>query len=341
MEAALGELAHGRAAALELEGEPGIGKTRLLAELSRRADERGHLVLTGSASELERELPFWVFVDALDDYVRSVPPAVLDGLPQDELARVLPPAGGVPRALAMPDERHRAHQALRELLGVLAARQPLVLALDDLHWADSGSLELLGALLRRPAAGPVLLVLAVRPRQIPDALLGVLERAHRAGTVSRLSLSPLSRDEARTLLGDTADTVYDESGGNPFYLQQLARAVGRTGALPRDVTAALAEELALLSPEARALLQGAAVAGDPFAPELAAAAAGDLPRELEVLDELLATDLVRPTDVPRRFRFRHPLVRRAVYDGAPGGWRLGAHERAAAALAAAGASAAA
>jgi hypothetical protein len=90
------------------------------------------------------------------------------------------------------------------------------------------------------------------------------------------------------------------------------------------------------------LLQGAAVAGDPFAPELAAAAAGiDERAALDALDELLRLDLVRTTDVPRRFRFRHPLIRRAVYDGAPGGWRLAAHERAAAALAAAGASAAA
>jgi DNA-binding CsgD family transcriptional regulator len=228
------------------------------------------------------------------------------------------------------------------LLGSLAARRPVVLALDDLHWADSGSLELLGALLRRPPSGPVLIALAMRPRQVPERLLPVLERAHRAGTLTRLELSALSRYEAHQLLGDTADAVYDESGGNPFYLQQLARSLGRTGQLPRDVMASLAEELALLSECARTVLEGAAVAGDPFAPELAAAAADvDEIDALEALDELLRLDLVRATDVPRRFRFRHPLVRRAVYDGAPAGWRLAAHERAAAALATAGASAAA
>ena len=75
IDAALGELERGRPVALELEGEPGIGKTRLLAELGRIADERGCLVLSGSASELEHELPFWVFVDALDEYVRGLPPA--------------------------------------------------------------------------------------------------------------------------------------------------------------------------------------------------------------------------------------------------------------------------
>ena len=90
------------------------------------------------------------------------------------------------------------------------------------------------------------------------------------------------------------------------------------------------------------VLEGAAVAGDPFEPELAAAAAERSEASaMDAIDELLELDLVRETDVPRRFRFRHPLVRRAVYEATPGGWRLGAHERCAQALAARGASAAA
>ncbi|WP_053227591.1 helix-turn-helix transcriptional regulator [Solirubrobacter soli] len=310
--------------AIELVGEPGIGKTRLLAELEAMADDRGCLVLSGSASELERDLPFWVFVDALDEYVRGLPPAVLEPL-NGELDRVLSQSAG-----GLADERHRAHQAVRELLVILASRQPLVLMLDDLHWADPGSLELLGTLLRRPPQAPVLLALAVRPRQVPEKLLPSLERANRGGTLTRIELTALSRADAKALHGDAADSVYEESGGNPFYLQQLARSLGRTGQVPRDVTAALSEELALLGEDAHKLIRGAAVAGDPFVPELAAAAA-DLGEHaaLDALDELLRTDLIRPTDVPRRFRFRHPLVRRAVYDGAPAGWRLGAHERAA------------
>ena len=330
---ALAELEQGRPVALELAGEPGIGKTRLLAELASRADARGWLVLAGSASELEDELPFWVFVDALDEYVHGLEPRQLDSMDDDaraELAHVLPSMGD---AAPLPPERYRTHRAIRQLLEALARARPLVLVLDDLHWADQASIELLGSLLRRPPAG-VLLALAMRPRQRPERLQGPLERARGAGTLTRLELGALTADEARRLLGGAvSDELFEESHGNPFYLQQLARFPDA-----RTVSAALAEELALLREEVRRVLEGAAVAGDPFEPERAAAAAG-VPEAaaLEALDELLRLDLVRPGDVPRRFRFRHPLVRSAVYETAPAAWRLGAHERAAEALAAQGA----
>ena len=363
LDRALAALDRGRGGVLALAGEPGIGKSRLLAELAARAESRRQLVLSGSASEFERDLPFWVFVDALEEFIEGLEPHRLDALDDEarsELALVFPalsrfaPAGGA----ALPHERYRSHRAVRDLLERLTAIKPLVLVLDDVHWADSASVELLGALLRRPPVAAVLIALAVRPRQTPDRLSAALERAHRAGVLTRVEVGGLTRGEAGEFLGEAvggavATALFDESGGNPFYLEQLARAVtvegtGAAPALPLErlqvppgVAAALAEEIALLSDGARLVLGGAAVAGDPFEPELAAAAAATAEASaLEALDELLRIDLVRPTDVPRRFRFRHPLVRRAVYESTPGGWRLGAHERCTRTLAARGAPAA-
>jgi ATP/maltotriose-dependent transcriptional regulator MalT len=360
LDEALTELEHGRPSAIELVGPAGIGKTRLLRELGARADARGHLALSGSASELERDLPFGVFVDALDEYVEGIDQRRLermDDAVRAELSQIFP-ALAAPSAAPALGERYRIHRAVRELLEQLAATQPLVLILDDFHWAESASVDLAVAFLRRPPAARVLLALAARPRQLPERLASALERAHRDGTLSRVELSPLTRGEARELLGRRAEDplvaeLYDESGGNPFYLEQLARASGPRATAGREVTlggvevppmvaAALTEELTLLSDAAREVLEGAAVAGDPFELELAAAAtAMPEPESLAALDELLRLDLVRSTDMPRRFRFRHPIVRRAVYETTPAGWRLSAHQRAAEALAAHGASAAA
>src|SRR6266545_4411844 len=182
---------------------------QVLAELAARADARGQLVLSGSASELERDLPFSVFVDALDEYVRGLERSRLADLDDDvrtELAHVFPSltALATEREVALQHERYRSHRAVRELLEQLASAQPLMLVLDDLHWADPASVELLGTLLRRPPAARVLLALAIRPRQVPERLSAALERAH-------------------------PTVLYEESGGNPFYLEQLARSLDRAG----------------------------------------------------------------------------------------------------------------
>jgi predicted ATPase/DNA-binding NarL/FixJ family response regulator len=361
LEEVLDELERGRPGATALIGEPGIGKTRLLRELAGRGDARRWLVLIGSASELERDLPFAVFVDALDEYLESLDPKQLGRLDEEvrtELAHVFPSLSSLAttRDVALQHERYRTHRAVRALLEHLADIGPLVVVLDDVHWADAASVELLGALLRRPPAAPVLMAMALRPRQMPERLWAALERAHRTGALTRIELGPLTSDEMRELLGDDVDTadaavLYEESGGNPFYLEQLARSPERAAeetsaaedslggiGVPLAVAASLSDELAALSDGGRIVLQGAAVAGDPFEPELAAAAAGTSElTAMDAIDELLRLDLVRTSDVPRRFRFRHPLVRRAVYEGTGGAWRLGAHERCSDALAARGA----
>ena len=207
----------------------------------------------------------------------------------------------------------------------------------------------------------MLIALAVRPRQMPERLSSALERAHRVGILDRLELGALTRREAREFLGDAVEDaasidLYDESGGNPFYLEQLARSLDR---VPEDTSAdsrafvgrsrrtagrrrsALAEELALLSDDARLVLEGAAVAGDPFEPELAAAAAS-------APEAVSARGTGRtPTARPHSPDRRAPPVSLPAPARPTGGlrvdaagWRLGAHERCAGALAALGAPAA-
>jgi DNA-binding NarL/FixJ family response regulator/tetratricopeptide (TPR) repeat protein len=359
LEAALDALDQGGPACVTLEGEPGIGKTRLLRELRARAEGRGHVVLAGVAAEFERELPFSVWVDALDAYVVS------QDLDQEgawtpelalELGQVLPSLRqGNGAAGAVADERYRAHRAVTQLLGLVARDQPLVLVLDDLHWSDGASIELIAALVRRAPSAPVLLALAFRPGQASERLAAAAAQP----SVRRLELGQLSEAEAAQMLAQVDATsmsaIYRHGGGNPFYLEQLGRAT-ETGQLaglidggpaddrigvPAAVGGAIAGELESLSTASRRLLDAAAVAGEPFEPDLAAAIAELSEAEaLDALDDLLAVDLVRPTQVPRRFSFRHPLVRAAVYESVRGGWRLAAHARAADALAARGAAAA-
>jgi DNA-binding CsgD family transcriptional regulator len=346
---------------VQIAGEQGIGKTRLIAELCASAERLRYLVFIGRSAEFEQAEPFGVLVDALDDYLSSLDHRELDDLDVelDELASVFPALARLvgDRIATLPAERYRAFQAVRVLLDALSRRRPVVLALDDLHWADAASVELISYLLRRPPRRRVLVVMAFRPAQLPKRFVPVIEASTRESHVVRLNLDPLTREEARGLLDPglprpVSDELYRLSGGNPFYLGELARAARRgggdafgspagtgAGLIPAAVQGVLAEEVSVLSPRAHALIQGAAVAGDPFEVGLAATV-GDAPEgdELVALDELLDADLVRPSAIPRRFEFRHPLVRHAVYEAAGPGWRIGAHARAAAALAAQGAS---
>src|SRR5204862_6879565 len=181
----LGEVDQGIPSAIALIGEPGIGKTRLLAEFAHSADQSGRLVLAGSASELERDLPFSVFVDALDEYLRGLSPDGLAELDEDvraELSHVFPSlsALGTASGVALQHERYRSHRSVRALLEELAKTRSLVLVLDDVHWADSASVGLLGALLRAPPAAGVLIFVAVRTQQLARRLSSALALADRA-----------------------------------------------------------------------------------------------------------------------------------------------------------------
>jgi ATP/maltotriose-dependent transcriptional regulator MalT len=356
LERVLDEACAGSPQIVFVTGEPGIGKSSLLAELLIQAEQRGCLALRGSAAEFERDLPFGLIIDALDEYLESLAPSAFHSLETETLAEL----GGVFPALRSLDpgwdnpttaaERHRAYRAARELMERLAVKQPLVLVLDDLHWADGASLELASHLFRRPPRARVVLAVALRRRQVDHATQAVMDSSlQESESVHSIALGPLVPADAQALVGlaDQAEAqrVYRRSGGNPFYMLELTR--GRSdrersaddeGDVPSAVVAAIVRELDGLSAPARRLAEAGAVAGDPFELDLALAAArlGE-PEALDAIDELGARELVRSAGAPRRFHFRHPLVRHAVYESCAPGARLAAHEHCANALAAQGA----
>jgi predicted ATPase len=225
---------------VELAGEPGIGKTRLLAELAADAQRRGYPVLSGRATEFERDAPYGLWVDAVEPHLHSLDPARLHALAGGDLAALavaLPAFGDLLDAPAPPAERYVVHRAMRGLLERLAATRPLVLCLDDVHWTDPASLDLIAVLARRPPERGVVLAVAYREGQAPPALVAALGEAARIALAERLALAPLSQAEAAALCGDLAPELYRLSGGNPFYLEQLVELVVRLGEHDREALA--------------------------------------------------------------------------------------------------------
>ena len=345
---ALDDLARG-SVLLGVAGDPGIGKTRLLTELAALARQQGRLVLSGQAAEFEQDAPFAVVKNVLEDQLRELDPARLAGLAPAErgLLRAIFPAitayaatdGGRDTTL-IAAERYRLHRAIRAQLDILAEPAGLVLILDDLHWCDDGSAELLAHLLRHPPAGPVLLAFAYRPRQLNARLHHEVVIATRRRAVTIIDVGPLTFAEAAALLpkdlsADGRHQLYAAGEGNPFYLEFLSRGTVAEGAgalaseeVPAVVGAALAGEFGRLAVAEQRVAQAAALAGDVVDSRLIAVIA-DLPEPatLDAIDELGRRDLIRRHGTS--FTFRHPLLRSAAYHQAPPGWRVAAHRRAA------------
>ncbi|WP_280246473.1 helix-turn-helix transcriptional regulator [Nocardia abscessus] len=347
----------GSLCALGVRGEPGIGKSRLLEELCKRAEAAGFDVLVGRGVESERNVPFGIFVDALDKSFGSLAPEASAGMGCerfDELAAVFPSwAGrGGQAANRLEMERSEFHRAVRAAFDQIAARKPVVLALDDVHWADPASAELIRHLLRSLVPRMVV-ALSFRPRQAAGLLLDAVAQAAQENLLEELELAPLTIAEAAEALGERPDSpivqaLYSESAGNPFYLEQLARhhsarpaigdfvveRQGSTATIPTNLRRMISQEVSSLAPDTLRVLQAGAVAGDPFEVELVTAiAAAEKTQVLESLFELEEIDLVRPGTTPGQFCFRHPVVCRVVYEESMPGWRFSAHKKAAAALA--------
>lgn len=353
---------------LQITGEAGIGKTRLLVVGVERAIDAGYVVLNGRATEFDTDEPYGVFLDAFDHTFADRARDALNALAAEErgeLAGVFPALaartdadGPAPTAGGVGGDRYRLHRAVSALLDAFGDGMPVLFAVDDLHWADPASVELLLYLLRRPPSANLIVAVTFRTRQLKLATAAVLQQVQRDSGGENIELSPLTEEEVGMLLspqvsGPSAARIYRDSGGNPFYLKELVRALdagsstpalngGDPEHVPATITAVIANEVERLSRRARELVQAAAVLGEVFEPELAREViAMDQAEAARALDELLDRDLVLQARTPALFRFRHPIVRQAVYESAKGGWRREAHARAAAVLAERGASASA
>ena len=327
-------------------GEAGIGKTHLLEEAGAFATQHGCLVLTGAAAEFESELPFGVVIDAFDDYIKSLDDRALDRLALDRLGAlglVLPSLSSISAAVDVPVsaiERYRLHRAVAELMERLAARQALVCVLDDLHWADDASAELLAHLARKPPQGGIALLLGARPGQGSAFATRTVNELRLSSAVETIELDPLDLESTTALVGVAdaarAAELHHLSGGNPFYALQLARTGDVTRSIqtnggtnvPDAVRDAIVAELERLDPAQRLFASAASVVGDPFDLGLAIAAAACTDEDaLDIIDQLARRQLIHSVTTPRSFAFRHPLVRNAIYHATSPGTRLTGHRR--------------
>jgi DNA-binding NarL/FixJ family response regulator/Tfp pilus assembly protein PilF len=316
-------------------GEAGVGKTRLVEEAADRVRLAGARVLVGGCVELGGEgLPFMPLSDALRSLMRDTPPEELDefvGPARFELARLVPELDPHAALAAAPAGESRTARLLELVLGViqrLAADRPLMFVVEDLHWADRSTLDLVTLLVRALRGVRVLVVVSFRSDEIHRGhpLRPLVTGWERVRSVKRIELQRFTADEVagqlEAILGAPAprhlvELVYDRSEGNAFLVEEILGAV-QTGADPdqlpmslRDVLLARAERL---TPSTQSLLRVAAAGGRSVPDRLLAAVAGlDEARLDEALRESIEHRLLVVDEAGRGYVFRHTLTRDAIY----------------------------
>jgi DNA-binding SARP family transcriptional activator/Tfp pilus assembly protein PilF len=358
---------------LLLAAEAGGGKTRVLAEAAARARQEGVLTLAGGAYEHEGHLPYGPIHDALLDYVLTQPAALLkrqlEGL-LPELARIVPELhlriGSLAPGWSGDAEalRLRLFSAMAQVLGRIAGDRPLLLLLDDLHWADEGTLQLLHFLFRQRRRDPVLIIAAYRPEEIGSEtpLARWLDDLHddESPAIRMLSLPALNGAETTALLEERlrgpcapnlGQTLHERSAGNPFFALQMLRLLQQEGrleqtgegwslatsaggdgqALPAKVRGTVARRMRKLAPEEREALAIGAVMGREF-PYSAIETLWDGEESVmfRALEGAVNAHLLAETE--NGFAFRHPILREVVYDGVSRPRRVQLHRRAGFAL---------
>jgi class 3 adenylate cyclase len=348
LESALMSAHRGEGGLAVLSGEAGIGKTRLANELARLARQLDSAVLWGTCSEAELSLPYLPFVEALGNYLdRQSSSAVGErlGPTRNELSQLFPQlADGVP-AVAPGDSEQaklRLFEAIVCLLAIPADDQGLLLVIEDVHWADGSTRELLDHLARRIAGLRALVLITYRSDELHrrHPFVPTLQGWRRSGLAEVVELEPLAEsgiaEMLQSILGpepvdpELRDLMVERTEGNPFVLEEMLKEATEGGAtlgpgsaevavqpatIPDTVRDTILLRLARLAPEHVGPLEAAAVLGRTFDyPTLVAVADSDEATVQSALAEAVAQQLVEEhPERPGKYRWRHALTQEAIY----------------------------
>ncbi|MFD7307234.1 ATP-binding protein [Promicromonospora sp. NPDC059942] len=319
-----------------VEGEPGVGKTRLLKEIAAEAERRGALVVWGNCLDGAGAPTMWPWIQAVGAMLGSLPADVRKEAMAGELGQLLEPHDNLLAGDIMPDSnlQFRLFEQVVAVIGAAGTDRPLVLVIDDLHWADATSLRLLTHLATRLPDGAVVVGALRDQRAGTDSELArTLAAVSRAPGQRRIRLGPLRPADVAELVrretGQTPDAevtadLHARTGGNAFFVRELSRLLGESGALtpeavaragvPSSVVDVVRGRMAALDDQGRELLRLAALAGRDVDVALLAGAAGlDVPTCHDRLEPLEAAGLIEPMPGnPFAVRFTHDVVRESV-----------------------------
>ncbi|HVL92057.1 MAG TPA: BTAD domain-containing putative transcriptional regulator [Acidimicrobiales bacterium] len=373
LERALADACQGRGRIVLLCGEAGIGKTTLADALGHRAAAAGALVVWGRCYEGEGAPPFWPWAQVLRDLVAHTPAdelAAAAGAGAADLAQLVPELGARPEAAAAgvaapidPEAaRFRLYDSTTRLLLRASAARPLVLVLDDLHWADVASLRLLQFLAVEVRTGSLLVVGTFRDGEVSPGhpLAEALGALAREPALERLQLGGLDRGAVEAYIEAAAgsrvdagvvDEVHDRTEGNPFFIEELVRLLASEGrltapagasangtaprrAVPAGVGDTIRRRVGRLPEDAQTVLTMASVVGREFDLDvLARACQLDADRVLDLVETAILTGIViECPNLVGRLRFAHALTRETLYDGLSQLRRARLHARVAQAL---------